>query len=132
MEPLILANCGHLEDLARDLLSQSAVHAGLLHPVTQLGIRELVRLVNSYYSNLIEGNSTHPAEIERAMRKDYAKEPAQRNLQLESLAHIEVQRAIEERILRDPTPNPSNTEFLRWIHCEFYCRLPEALRFVVN
>jgi Fic family protein len=131
MEPLIPANRGQLEDLARDLLSRSAVLAGMLHPVTQIGVRELVRLINSYYSNLIEGNSTHPADIERAMRKDYFTEPAQRDLQLESLAHIEVQRAIEERILREPSTEPSNPEFLRWVHGEFYSRLPEPC-WIVN
>jgi Fic family protein len=132
MEPLIPANCGQLEDLARELLARSAVLAGMLHPVTQIGVRELVRLINSYYSNLIEGNSTHPADIERAMRKDYSREPAQRDLQLESLAHIEVQRAIEERILREPSTEPSSPEFLRWVHGEFYSRLPEPLRWIVN
>lgn len=132
MEPLIPANCCQLEDLARDLLAQSAVLAGMLHPVTQLGVRELVRLINSYYSNLIEGNSTHPAGIERAMRKDYSKEPAQRDLQRESLAHIDVQRAIEERVLREPRLDPSDPEFLCWVHGELYARLPETLRWVVN
>jgi hypothetical protein len=29
-------------------------------------------VVNSYYSNLIEGHITHPIDIERAMRQDYS------------------------------------------------------------
>jgi hypothetical protein len=52
---------------------------------------ELIRLTDSYYSNLIEGHSTQPVEIEQAMCKDYAEDPAKRNLQLESLAHAHME-----------------------------------------
>ena len=132
MTPLFPSGDEKLEDLARELLSRSAALSGMLHPKTQLGIVELVRLINSYYSNLIEGHSTHPVEIERAMRKDYAADPAKRNLQLESLAHIHCQRAIEERLLKDPELDPSDPDFLSWVHGVFYSQLPEELCWVEN
>jgi hypothetical protein len=53
--------------------------------------------MNCYYSNLIEGHSTHPIAIERAMRKNYDEDPKKRNLQIEAEAHVAVQRWIDQR-----------------------------------
>ena len=68
MEPLLPSGVFALEDLAREVVSESSALGGQLHPVTQQAVVELLRLINSYYSNLIEGHSTHPVDIERAMR----------------------------------------------------------------
>jgi Fic family protein len=132
MTPFMPTGNGVLEDLAREVLVSSAALSGMLHPKTQIGVVELIRLINSYYSNLIEGRSTHPAEIEKAMRADYSKDPAKRNLQEESLAHIYCQRAIEERLRKEPDLDPSDPEFLAWVHGKFYERLPEELCWVEN
>ena len=55
----------------------------------------LVRAMNCYYSNLIEGHDTHPIDIERALKNDYSNDPRKRDLQLEAKAHIEVQQWID-------------------------------------
>ena len=109
MEPLRPSASPELADGARQVVSRSASLAGSLHPVTRKTITEFLRITNSYYSNLIEGHGTHPVDIERAMRKDYSTDPAKRNLQLESLAHIECQRRIEERLEKEPDVNISST-----------------------
>lgn len=57
-----------LEDLAVDLVAKANALAGRLHPAVQAGIGELVRSMNCYYSNLIEGHDTHPRDIDRALR----------------------------------------------------------------
>lgn len=132
MTPFMPTGDGHLEDLAREVLSRSAKLSGMLAPKSQVGIIELIRLINSYYSNLIEGHNAHPAEIERAMRSDYSADPAKRNLQLESLAHIHCQKAIAERLVREPDLDPSAPEFFAWVHSQFYEQLPEELKWVEN
>jgi hypothetical protein len=81
MEPLLPSGSPALEDLAQKVVSQSAGLGGSLHPVTRDSVVELLRLINSYYSNLIEGHSTHPIDIERAMQQDWAGDPARRDLQ---------------------------------------------------
>ena len=93
-EPLFPSKSGELEDLARNLVAVSAKLEGRLSPVVLADIRELLRVVNSYYSNLIEGNGTHPIDIERAMAGDYSSNEQKRDLQIESRIHIEVQRKI--------------------------------------
>ena len=94
-EPLLPSGHNELQDLAWDIIARSAALSSQLHPITQQPIIELLRLINSYYSNLIEGRSTHPIDIERAMRKVYADDPAKRDLQMESLAHINLKTAVK-------------------------------------
>lgn len=130
MEPLLPKQTADLEDMAREVVARSATLGSRLHPVSQRPVVELLRLINSYYSNLIEGNSTHPVDIERAMRHEYADDPARRDLQLESFAHINCQQQIEERLQRDPDLNVASTDFLCWVHKTFYDQLPAELRHV--
>lgn len=132
MEPLLPQGAGALDDQAREVLGRSSTLGGRLHPITQQAVTELLRMINSYYSNLIEGHSTHPIEIERAMRQDYAREPAKRHLQIESLAHIRCQREIEKRVQEEPSLDVASSDFLRWVHRIFYEQLPEEFRQVKN
>lgn len=130
MEPLLPTGGVILEDMSRKIVERSATLACSLHPISLQAVIELLRLINSYYSNLIEGHSTHPVAIEQAMRRDYASDPVKRDLQLESLAHIECQRQMEERLQQEPELNVAGTPFLCWLHKIFYDRLPEGLRLV--
>ncbi|MFN0110820.1 MAG: Fic family protein [Blastocatellia bacterium] len=130
MEPLYPARTGELEDLARELVAVSAQLEGRLAPVALREIEGLLRVVNSYYSNLIEGHNTHPVDIERAMQSDYSAEQDKRDLQLESRIHIEAQGKLAERLRAEPQTNVASAEFLCWLHREFYESLPERLRWV--
>ena len=127
MEPLLPSGAHDLEDLAREVVSRSAALGGQLHPTTRTTVVELLRIVNSYYSNLIEGHSTHPVDIERAMCQDYSRDPAKRDLQMESLAHIQCQRDLEARLDDEPALNVASPGFLLWLHQIFYDRLPDHL-----
>ena len=119
-----------LSELAIEVVRKASALSATLHPITRQGVVELVRSMNSYYSNLIEGHHTHPVDIEKALAKDYSTEPARRALQKESAAHIEVQRLVEQRISEDSELDIWSAEFLCWIHKEFYERLPDEFLFV--
>lgn len=131
-EPLFPGTTGELEDLARELVAASARLEGRLAPVALDEIRKLLRVINSYYSNLIEGHSTHPIDVERAMKNDYSSDRDKRDLQIESLIHIEVQERIIERVKRDSNTNVVASDFLLWIHENFYDKLPERMRYVTG
>ena len=119
-----------LENLAFDLAREASRLSGQLHPVVRLSVAELVRSMNCYYSNLIEGHNTHPRDIDRALAADYSNDPHRRDLQLEARAHIEVQQMIDESI--DPPRPTTSLEFIEWTHREFCRRLPESLLIVEN
>jgi len=123
---------GQLEDQAKELVAKSAHLGGMLPQMTRGAVSDLLRLINSYYSNLIEGNNTEPAEIEKAMQRDYSQDPAKRDLQMESLAHIHVQREMEKKLAENPDLDPSNKDFLCWLHEVFYEQIPEDLHWVGN
>ncbi|MER8589091.1 MULTISPECIES: hypothetical protein [unclassified Mesorhizobium] len=48
-------------------LATSAVLGKSLHSRTAANLAHLVRIMNTYYSNLIEGHDTRPRDIERAL-----------------------------------------------------------------
>ncbi|MDO8281156.1 MAG: Fic family protein [Thermodesulfovibrionia bacterium] len=130
MTPLYPENAEELHDLALSVIQKSAALGSRQHPVTLRSLHELLRIINSYYSNLIEGHNTHPYDIVRAMQKKYDTEPAKRNLQLESVAHITVQRDMEKKLQDEPESNIASHEFLCYIHREFYMQLPEEFLIV--
>src|SRR6185312_13223254 len=100
MEPLVLGEGSRyraeLTDLALELAQRSAGFRRSLPASLLSSLATLVRAMNCYYSNLIEGHDTHPVDIERALQGDYSRDTKQRDLQLEARAHIGVQQRIDE------------------------------------
>ena len=119
MEPLVLTDGSRhrpgLSDLALELTAASAGFRRSLPPGVRQALADLVRAMNCYYSNLIEGHDTHPVDIERALRNDYSADLKKRNLQLEAKAHVD-RAGVDRprgpcrqgrhggRHLRDPSP----------------------------
>src|SRR5260370_40030449 len=79
----------HLIDLSFELGQEAARLGATLHPVVKAEVGNLVRAMNCYYSNLIEGHNTLPRDIQRAMAGNFSAELEKRDLQLEARAHIE-------------------------------------------
>ena len=126
MEPMLPTENRLLEDLVFTLTQQTSELKAILKPHTAQAISDLVRSMNCYYSNLIEGHNTHPQDIDRALAEDFSDNPEKRDLQLEAKAHIEVQRIIDSRT----NPNVVSIDFLRDIHRQFCDRLPDSLLWV--
>src|SRR5580700_9833592 len=74
-----------------------------LPPSILTSLASLIRSMNCYYSNLIEGHDTHPIDIERALKNDYSSDAKKRDLQLEAKAHITVQQWIDKGGLKGHT-----------------------------
>ena len=119
-----------LENRAFDLIHEASAFAGQVPIENQLLIGGLVRSMNCYYSNLIEGHHTHPRDIDSALHKHYANNTEKRNLQHEAAAHIHVQTLIDER--RDLAAEPATAEYTSWLHREFCARMPADLLYVDN
>lgn len=129
MEPLLTGETsrfrGPLTDLAIDLVQKSARFRGSLPSSLLTSLADLVRSMNCYYSNLIEGHNTHPVDIERALKNDYSKEPHKRNLQREAKAHIAVQKWIDGGGLQNA--RAVSEDGICEIHRRFCAELPEEL-----
>lgn len=99
-------------------------------PLTDLALElaslaTLVRAMDCYYSNLIEGHDTHPVDIERALQGDYRGDRRKRDLQLDARAHVDVQQWIDEGGLQ---ARAVTADAIREIHRRFCAALPEDLR----
>ena len=129
MEPMLPEETSReLENTAFDLIAKASSLAGQVHPIVSRTMGNLVRSMNCYYSNFIEGHNTRPREIDSALRKDFSLQPERRNLQLEAIAHIDVQKAIDEG-MDDPSV-PLTSTYALWLHREFCSRLPEEMLWV--
>ncbi|RLA52228.1 MAG: Fic family protein [Gammaproteobacteria bacterium] len=114
-----------LPDKAVALSVAASALAAQLSPITLATLERYMRVINSYYSNLIEGNATRPAEIRAAQRGDYSSNGAKRDLQRESLAHMAVQQwCYEQNLSLDALFQP---DFFLELHQQFYQRIPERL-----
>jgi Fic family protein len=131
MEPLLIGgeskHRAELTELAFELGAKSAGFRRSL-PQSLLGsLADLVRAMNCYYSNLIEGHDTHPIDIERALKGDYSQDAKKRDLQLEAKAHIAVQRWIDTGGLKAPA---TTADAITEIHRRFCEQLPKSLLWV--
>ncbi|MEX0661812.1 MAG: Fic family protein [Balneolaceae bacterium] len=126
MEPLFPRESKPLAELAMNVYADAAELSGMVHPITRKEIARLLRHINSYYSNRIEGEHTTPADIEKAVKKEYSADEDRKRLQLLSVAHIEVQKGIDERFDSGEGIPVCSSEFLCWLHKEFYERVPDS------
>ena len=129
IEPARLENPPEqVADLAAELAAIAARLGRSLHPATAANLADLVRIMNTYYSNLIEGHDTRPRDIERALAGQFDADAGRRYLQLEATAHVRVQADIDRRAAMNQLPEPASIDFIRWLHREFYRDAPEAMR----
>ncbi len=117
-------------DLVAALSAATNSLGARLHPRSAAALAESVRIMNCYYSNLIEGHNTTPREIERAMADQLDSAPERRNLQVEARAHIRVQRDIDRRHAARDLPEPASAAFIASLHQAFYEDAPEAMLLV--
>jgi Fic family protein len=133
MEPMLIADASRhrpaLTDLALDLAQLSAGFRRSLPKGLLASLAGLVRSMNCYYSNLIEGHDTHPIDIERALNDDYSKDAKKRDLQIEARAHIAVQQWIDDGGLRG---RAVSADSIREIHRRFCEHLPADLLWAVD
>ena len=123
-EPLLPADAqlvpllgkAHELSLAATLLSGTRVPPEL---------RTLLRSMNSYYTNRIEGQHTRPHEIDQALRKDFSKDAKLAAKQRLAVAHIEAEVALEQRYGGvDAARDLYSTDAVQVMHQELFGRLP--------
>ena len=116
-----------IADTVAELSARAATLGRALHPRTSANLADLVRIMNTYYTNLIEGHATRPRDIERALAGELDRDEGRRLLQLEATAHVRVQAEVDGMVAHDRLPEPASAEFILWLHREFYRDAPEAM-----
>jgi Fic family protein len=116
-----------ITDVLAELSAAAAKLSHALHPRTACNLAGVVRIMNTYYSNLIEGHNTRPRDIARALAGELDKDNDRRNLQLEAAAHVRVQAEVDRLAAEGRLPEPASIDFIRQLHRDFYQNAPEAM-----
>jgi hypothetical protein len=120
---------GPLKDLAQEVASASAALEGRVARATADVLGRHLRLINSYYSNLIEGHKTTIPDIQMALQKNFHDDPEKKYAQQLCAAHVETEKEFMAEVERNQALNISSFQFLSSLHRAFYNRLPQEHRF---
>ena len=95
-EPL-LPSAARLEPLLAQAHDLARAATALSSQPIAAELRVVLRAMNSYYSNRIEGQHTRPCELEQALRQDYSHDAKLAARQRLAVAHIEAEKELESR-----------------------------------
>lgn len=130
MEPLLPEPDPELAELSRNIFTEAgALCSAIPAATTRQAVAGLIREMNSYYSNLIEGHKTLPRDIERALADRTPTDEKKTENQHLAAAHIRTEIAMEQRLREEPDLSIHTAEFLCWLHHSFYANLPEELQY---
>lgn len=128
-EPLLAPLLEKAADLARKATALGSVSG----KTAQSELRRLLRSMNSYYTNRIEGEHTRPSDIERALQQDFSANADLARKQRLAVAHIRTEALCESEIDRRLTAQGADAarglyapEALTWLHKALFRDLPEA------
>ena len=109
---------------AHDLSRVATTLAGTRVPPE---LRSMLRSMNSYYTNRIEGQHTRPHEIDQALHQDFSKDGALAAKQRLALAHIDAEADLEQRYVGAKGALALySTEAVQELHRALFGRLPVA------
>lgn len=129
MEPLLPEDAdGGLAALGWEMVRRAERLGGALHPATAAGLSGIVRVMNSYYSHLIEGQPTRPADLHAVLCGHSEGSRDRRNLQQLHFAHMATQEAMTAELAGDASTPIVSGEFLGGLHHRFYSGLPDSAR----
>ncbi|QNB06753.1 Fic family protein [Herbaspirillum frisingense] len=112
-----------LLELASDLRTEATVllsHVGLQ---SRQALAAILRAMNSYYSNKIEGQHTYPADLEDALHRHFSADAEIHTRQILALAHMEVEKEFEIRARTVMWEHMFRTEWICAMHAALYTRL---------
>jgi Fic family protein len=114
-----------LLEKAGDLQIEGAKLASAAMAGPRSDIRRLLRTMNSYYTNRIEGEHTRPTQIEEALQKDFSADADLARKQRLAVSHIQTEQHCEaqldeRRLGGEPAAQTVawlySTECLEWLH----------------
>lgn len=128
MEPLWPGEDARLRAVADTLLKESSQLDGLVPAAARAPVKQLLGIINCYYSNLIEGDKTYLYDIQAALKKDFSNNPEKERLQHFALANVRAQQVADALVAASPDVNVMGDGFICVIHDAFYQQLAPHYR----
>ena len=118
---------GELQDAAVELMQLDAALNAHIPESLREPLKFMLRVVNSFYSNRIEGNPTQPAEI---LKAQLSKEKNLEDDLFEIKHHIDVQKYLSQKDLK--RDEICTVDFLKELHGSFYEDMPKKFLEIKN
>ncbi|MES2282387.1 MAG: Fic family protein [Pseudomonadota bacterium] len=130
MEPLLPGEhkLGPLLEQAHLLQGAAFRLGGLCQAGALKDLRTLLRAMNSYYTNKIEGQHTLPLEIAQALGGEFSPDADKARRQRLAVAHMACEEQLEARWAGWSAANVWAPQMVADIHQDLFARLPEADR----
>jgi Fic family protein len=119
---------GPLLETAATLIVEGYRLGGQASAPLRESLAALLRAMNSYYTNKIEGQQTLPADIERAVRTQFDADIERARRQRLALVHMEAERSLELEWSGVAARDLFRSDRVVAIHADLYRRLPETDR----
>lgn len=120
-----------LLERASDLTRAATALGTASGKTAQLELRTLLRSMNSYYTNRIEGEHTRPSDIERALQQDFSANADLARKQRLAVAHIRTEQSCEAEVERRLAASGEegarwlySSDALTWLHGALFSDLP--------
>jgi Fic family protein len=132
-EPLMVeeSKLAPLLERASDLTRAATALGTTSGKAAQVELRALLRSMNSYYTNRIEGEHTRPSDIERALQQDFSANPDLARKQRLAIAHIRTEQSCEAEVERRVAASVDkgarwlySPDALAWLHGALFSDLP--------
>ena len=125
------------EEAAHGLLEKAHTLLGLAHQVTGRAdpsamkpLGQLLRGMNSYYTNKIEGQHTLPSQLESALKQQFSADADIQRKQRMALAHMEAEQWAETAYAGADWRTLFAPEVVCALHTQLFEHLPEADRII--
>ena len=130
MEPILPMEAEQLPlmEAAADLRTEVARLLPGIGAASREALALLLRAMNSYYSNKIEGQHTFPADLEQALQQQFSGDRDVRRRQELAIAHMEVEAILEPEAREMEWRAHFGAAWVQRIHRELYRRLDEESR----
>jgi Fic family protein len=133
MEPMVPDDPGQeLAGLGWEVVRRAERLGSGLHSLTAAGLAGVVQVMNSFYSHLIEGHGTRPADLAAVLRGRSEGPPARRELQQLHFAHMATQLAMKKKLTANAEEPIASEAFLQELHRTFYEALPASARIITG
>jgi Fic family protein len=123
---------GPLLEQASDLIRAATALGASAPASTHRDLRTLLRSMNSYYTNRIEGEHTRPSDIERALQQDFSANADLARRQRLAVSHIHTEALCEAHLKQHAQQGLDvqrwlyDTPALTWLHQQLFEGLPAA------
>lgn len=117
-----------LLERAAELVTESHRLGGQSGASIVQALRPRLRAMSSYYTNKIEGQQTRPADIDRALRRDFDADAGLARKQRLAIVHMEVEEQLEEAVRGQSGRDMFTSGKVREIHRLLFGKLPKGDR----